>query len=139
MKKAAKTGAPAVAIELTDGTIVTGKTSKLLGASSAALLNALKALGGIEDKLKLIEPTVIEPIQELKVDHMGAANPRLHTNEVLIALSICATENKQAKCAMEQIGKLKGCEVHSTVILSDVDMKTFKALGMHVTCEPIKN
>ena len=139
LKKAAKTGAPAVAIELTDGTIVTGKTSKLLGASSAALLNALKALGGIEDKLKLIEPTVIEPIQELKVDHMGAANPRLHTNEVLIALSICAPENKQAKCAMEQIGKLKGCEVHSTVILSDVDMKTFKALGMHVTCEPIKN
>ena len=139
LKKAVKTGAPAVAIELTDGTIVTGKTSKLLGASSAALLNALKALGGIEDKLKLIEPTVIEPIQELKVDHMGAANPRLHTNEVLIALSICATENKQAKCAMEQIGKLKGCEVHSTVILSDVDMKTFKALGMHVTCEPIKN
>ena len=139
LKKAAKTGAPAVAIELTDGTIVTGKTSKLLGASSAALLNALKALGGIEDKLKLIEPTVIEPIQELKVDHMGAANPRLHTNEVLIALSICATENKQAKCAMEQIGKLKGCEVHSPVILSDVDMKTFKALGMHVTCEPIKN
>ena len=139
LKKAAKTGAPAVAIELTDGTIVTGKTSKLLGASSAALLNALKALGGIEDKLKLIEPTVIEPIQKLKVDHMGAANPRLHTNEVLIALSICATENKQAKCAMEQIGKLKGCEVHSTVILSDVDMKTFKALGMHVTCEPIKN
>ena len=139
LKKAEKTSAPAVAIELTDGTIVTGKTSKLLGASAAALLNALKALGAIEDKLKLIEPTVIEPIQELKVDHMGAANPRLHTNEVLIALSICATENKQAKCAMEQIGKLKGCEVHSTVILSDVDMKTFKALGMHVTCEPIKN
>ncbi len=139
LKKAEKTGAPAVAIELTDGTIVTGKTSKLLGASAAALLNALKALGGIEDKLKLIEPTVIEPMQKLKVNHMGAANPRLHTNEVLMALSICATESERAKCAMEQIGKLKGCEVHSTVILSDVDMKTFKALGMHVTCEPIKN
>ncbi len=139
LKKAEKTGAPAVAIEISDGVAVTGKTSKLLGASAAALLNALKAVTGIDDKIKLIEPTVIEPMQKLKVNHMGAANPRLHTNEVLMALAICASQSETAKRALEGLDKLKGSEVHSTVILSDVDMKTFKALGMHVTCEPVKN
>ena len=138
LQKSEKTGAPAVAIELSDGVIVTGKTGKLLGASAAALLNALKSLGGIPDKIQLISPMVIQPIQKLKVDHMGAANPRLHTNEVLMALAICAANDETAKLAMEQLGKLKGSEVHSTVILSDVDLKTFKSLGLRVTCEPIK-
>ena len=138
LQKSEKTGAPAVAIELSDGVIVTGQTGKLLGASAAALLNALKSLGGIPDKIQLISPTVIQPIQKLKVDHMGAANPRLHTNEVLMALAICAASDETAKLAMEQLGKLKGSEVHSTVILSDVDLKTFKSLGLRVTCEPIK-
>ena len=139
LKKAEKTGAPAVAIEISDGVAVTGKTSRLLGASAAALLNALKVVAGIDDKIKLIEPTVIEPMQKLKVNHMGAANPRLHTNEVLMALAICAAQSETAKRALEGLDKLKGSEVHSTVILSDVDMKTFKALGTHVTCEPVKN
>lgn len=138
LQKSEKTGAPAVAIELSDGVIVTGKTGKLLGASAAAILNALKSLGGIPDKIQLISPTVIQPMQKLKVDHMGAANPRLHTNEVLMALAICAANDETAKLAMEQLGKLKGSEVHSTVILSDVDLKTFKSLGLRVTCEPIK-
>ncbi len=139
LKKANKTGAPAVAIELPDGTLVTGKTSKLLGASAAALLNAMKTLGGIDDKLQLISPTVIEPMQKLKVGYMGAVNPRLHTNEVLMALAICAVEGETARLALDQLDKLKGGEVHSTVILSDVDLKTFKSLGMRVTCEPVKD
>ena len=134
--KAEATGAPAVAIELNDGRIVTGKTSNLLGASAACLLNALKALGDICDKTELISPTINEPIQRLKVNHMGAANPRLHTDEVLMALSICAVTDDMAKLAVEQIEKLKNCEIHSTVMLSHVDERTFKALGMHVTCEP---
>lgn len=136
LEKAEKTGAPAVAIELADGRIVTGKTSALLGASAAALLNALKVLGGIDDEIELISPTIIQPMQRLKVNHMGSANPRLHTDEVLIALSICAVSDKMAKLALEQLDKLKNGEVHSTVILSHVDEKTFKTLGMHVTCEP---
>ncbi len=138
LEKAEATGTPAVAIELTDGTIVTGKTGKLLGASAAAILNALKVLGGIHDKIELISPTVIEPIQKLKVNHMGAVNPRLHTDEVLMALSICAVTNPTAQLALNQLDKLKNAEIHSTVLLSHVDEKTFKALGMHVTCEPVK-
>ncbi|MBQ8309367.1 MAG: DUF1846 domain-containing protein [Clostridia bacterium] len=136
LAKAQQTGLPAVAIELGDGRIVTGKTGDLLGASAAALLNALKALGGIDDSIELISPTIIEPIQKLKVNHMGAVNPRLHTDEILMALSICAVSDRMAKLAVEQIDKLKNSEIHSTVILSHVDEKTFKSLGMHVTCEP---
>ena len=139
IKKANKTGAPAVAIELPNGAIVTGKTSKLLGASAAALLNALKTLGGIDDKVQLISPTVIEPVQKLKVGYMGSVNPRLHTNEVLMSLAICAVEGETAKLALDQLDKLKGGEVHSTVILSDVDAKTFKSLGMRVTCEAVRD
>lgn len=135
-KKAEKTGEPAVAIELADGRIVTGKTSSLLGASAAALLNALKTLGEIDDDLDLISPTIIEPIQKLKVKHMGAINPRLHTDEILMALSICAVSDRMAKLALAQLDKLKNCEIHSSVILSHVDEKTFKSLGMRVTCEP---
>ena len=131
------TGEPAVAIELPDGRIVTGKTSALLGASSAALLNALKALGGIPDEIKLIAPAVIEPIQNLKVNHMGNRNPRLHTNEVLIALAICAATNPTAATAIDQIDKLRGCEAHSSVILSQVDENVFNRLGMNITFDPV--
>ena len=133
---AEKTEKPAAAIELPDGRIITGKTSNLLGASSALLLNALKALGGIQDELHLISPVVIDPIQHLKVNHLGNRNPRLHTDEVLIALSISAATNPTAKLAMDQLAKLRGCEVHSSVILSAVDEKTFKRLGVNLTCEP---
>ena len=136
LAKEESTGAPAVAIELNDGSIVTGKTSDLLGASAAAILNALKALGGIDDNIELISPTIIEPIQRLKVNHMGANNPRLHTDEILMALSVCAVTDPMAKLAVEQLDKLKNCEIHSTVMLSHVDERTFKSLGMHVTCEP---
>lgn len=133
---AEKTGKPAAAMELPDGRIVTGKTSDLLGASSALLLNALKILGKMPDELHLISPVVLDPIQHLKVDHLGNRNPRLHTDETLIALSICAATNPTAELAMEQLNKLRGCEVHSSVILSAVDEKTFKRLGVNLTCEP---
>ncbi len=136
LDKAEETGKPALAMELPDGTIVTGKTSKLLGASAALLLNALKTLGGIRDRLHLISPVVIDPIQHLKVDHLGNRNPRLHTDEVLIALSISAATNPTAELAMEQLSKLRGCQVHSSVILAEVDEMTFKKLGVQVTCEP---
>ncbi len=136
IQKAALTGAPAAAIELGDGRIITGKTSSLLGASSALLLNALKALAGIDDSVHLISPTIIEPIQHLKVDHLGNRNPRLHTDEALIALSICAASDSKAELAMEQLDKLRGCELHSSVILSSVDEKVFRRLGINLTCEP---
>lgn len=134
-KRAEETGEPAVAIELPDGTIVTGKTSALLGASSAMLLNALKKLAGIAKEAKLIAPEIIEPIQKLKVGHLGNRNPRLHTDEVLIALSICAVNEPKAALALKQLEKLKCCEVHSTVILSSVDENVFKKLGINLTCE----
>ena len=136
MELAEKTGKPAAAMELPDGRIVTGKTTNLLGASAALLINALKALGGVPDDLHVISPIAIDPIQHLKVDHLGNRNPRLHTDEVLIALSISAVTNSDAELAMEQLSKLRGCEVHSSVILSVVDEKTFKRLGVNLTCEP---
>ena len=136
LEVAERTGNPAVAIELNDGRIVTGKTGDLLGASAACLLNALKMLGGIDDKIELLSPTIIEPIQKLKVNHMGAINPRLHTDEVLMALAIRAVSDPIAKLAVDQLDKLKNCEIHSSVILSHVDERTFKTLGMHLTCEP---
>ena len=136
LKRAEETGLPAAAMELPDGKIVTGKTSDLLGACSALLLNALKELAGLPDALHLIAPEVIGPIQHLKVDHFGNRNPRLHTDEVLIALSICAATDPRAEQAMEQLYKLRGCEVHSSVILSSVDERTFKRLGVNLTCEP---
>lgn len=129
-------GEPAAAIEMPDGTIITGKTSSLLGASSAAMLNALKYLGGIDDDIHLISPTIIEPIQKLKVGHLGNRNPRLHIDEVLIALSICAATDEKAQLALDQLEGLKGCEAHSTVILASTDEKMFKKLGVNLTCEP---
>lgn len=134
--KAENTGLPAAAIELADGRIITGKTSDLLGASSALILNAVKALCGLEDELHLIAPHVLEPVQTLKTHYLGSKNPRLHTDETLIALSISAASDEKAKLALEQIPKLRGCQVHSSVLLSAVDMKTFKRLGIDLTTEP---
>ena len=136
LNRAEITGDAAAAMELPDGTIVTGRTTDLLGASSALLLNALKKLAGLPDELHMISPVVLDPIQHLKVDHLGNRNPRLHTDETLIALSICAATNPMAEIAMQQLGKLRGCDVHSSVILSPVDERTFKRLGCNLTCEP---
>jgi len=130
-------GVPTAAIELSDGTVITSKTSDLLGASAALLLNALKYLGEIEDDVHLISPAAIEPIQELKIKYLGSKNPRLHTDEVLIALSVSATNDPNARKALEQIPKLQGCQVHTTVMLTEVDLKTFKKLGVQLTSEPI--
>lgn len=136
-KKAAETGTPAVAWELPNGTIVTGKTSSLLGAISAALLNAIKALGGLPKEMPLISPEIIAPIQSLKTDHLGNHNPRLHTDEVLIALAVSALTNPTAKYAVELIDRLRGSEIHSTVILSQVDENVLKKLGCHLTSDPV--
>ena len=129
-------GAPAVAIELNDGRIVTGKTSSLLGASSAALLNALKALAGIDDKTDIISPEILAPIQTLKTQNLGNHNPRLHTDEVLIALAVSAAKSELAKRAIDALPCLRYSEVHSTVILSQVDTDTFRKLGVNLTVEP---
>ena len=129
------TNAPAAALELEDGTIITGKTTPLLGASAALLLNALKVLAGLDDDLHLISPTAIEPIQKLKTEYLGSKNPRLHTDEVLIALSISAATDKNAQLALEQIPKLKGCQAHTSVMLSTVDIKQLKKLGIQLTSE----
>ena len=134
--KSEATNGPAVAIELEDGQVATGKTSALLGASAAALLNALKTLAGIDHDYHLVAPEAIEPIQTLKIDYLGSRNPRLHTDEILIALSISAANDDKARLALEQLPKLKGCEVHSTVMLSSVDERIFKKLGTHLTCSP---
>ncbi len=134
--RAEETNGPAAAIELADGRIITGKTSSLLGASSAMLLNALKALAGIDKEIYLISPEVIEPIQALKTEHLGNQNPRLHTDEILIALSVCAVTDVRARLALDQLKKLSGCEMHSSVLLSQVDEKLLKKLGINLTCEP---
>ena len=129
-------GQPAAAIELADGTIVVGKNGPLLGAASSALLNALKKLAGINQEIDLVSAHAIEPIQTLKTTYLGSKNPRLHTDEILIALSSSVSENEYAAKAMEQIPNLKGCDIHSTVILSSVDADTLKKLGMYLTCDP---
>lgn len=116
--------------------MITGKTSDLLGSSAAALLNAVKKLGKIEDDVKLVSPQAIEPIQTLKTQYLGSQNPRLHTDEILIALSSTAANSEVAKVAMKQLHKLKGCQAHSTVLLTSVDEQTFKRLGIQLTCEP---
>ena len=137
LERAAETGGPAAALELPDGQIITGKTSPLLGASAAVLLNALKTLAQLNDDLHLISPSVIEPIQTLKTAYLGSKNPRLHTDEILIALSICAATDENAKSALEQLPKLNGCQAHTSVLLSSVDIKQFKRLNVHLTSEPI--
>lgn len=130
------TNGPTAAIELNDGTIITGKTTELLGASSACLLNALKKLAGIEKSQLLIGPEIIAPIQHLKVSHMGNRNPRLHLDELLIALTICAVDNPAAGLAIDQLDKLKGCEAHSSVMLAAQDIYLLRKLGVRITCEP---
>jgi len=135
LKREEETGHPAMAIELDDGTVVTGKTTDLLGAASAALLNTIKVLGGIDHDLHLVSPDAIEPIQRLKTDYLGSRNPRLHTDEILIALSASAASDSNAELAMGQIPKLKGLEAHSSVLLSSVDEQVFKRLGLHLTSE----
>ncbi len=130
-------GVPTAAIEISDGTIITSKTSDLLGASAALLLNALKYLGDVDHDTHLISPEAIGPIQELKTKYLGGKNPRLHTDEVLIALSISALTDANAKKALEQLPKLKGCQVHTSGMLSNVDINTFKKLGIDLTSEPI--
>ena len=133
--KAEQTGAPAAAMELPNGKILTGKTSVLLGASSALLLNALKELAGIDDSIELIPPDFIEPIMKLKSNCLGDHSSLLHLNEILIALSVTAVNNENARKALEHIPDLKGCEAHSSVILSQVDENVFKKLGVNLTCE----
>lgn len=137
IKKFELTNMPSTAIELHDGRIITGTTTNLLGPSSSLILNALKALANIDDEVHLISPDVIEPIQRLKTEHFRNTNPRLHTDEILIALSMCATSDEKAELAMKQLYKLRGCEMHSTVMLSHVDEKVLKRLGINITCEPV--
>ncbi len=131
-----ETGEPTAAIELADGRIITGKNGDLLGATSAMLLNALKALCDIPDEIHLISSEFIEPVQKLKVEHLGGVNPRLHTDEVLLALSVCAATDPNAALALQQLSKLRNCEAHSSVILSEVDSMTMRKLGINLTCEP---
>ncbi|MBQ8304982.1 MAG: DUF1846 domain-containing protein [Blautia sp.] len=136
LKKEADTGAPAAAMELPDGRIVYGKTSDLLGPSSALLLNALKELAGIDHKNHVISPDALRPIQTLKTKYLGSKNPRLHTDETLIALSISAADNPEARLSLEQIPNLKGCQAHSSVMLSAVDIQELRRLGIEFTSEP---
>lgn len=138
-KRAEELGVACAAIELEDGIIITSKTTDFLGASAALLLNALKYLAGIEHDEKLIKPEAIEPIQALKVNFLGGKNPRLHSDEVLIALALTSVSSENAKRAMEQIPKLRGCQVHTSVMLSEADSKTFKRLGVDLTCEPVRS
>ena len=135
LAKAEATGEPAAALELPDGRIVTGKTTHLLGASAALLLNALKALAGIDHERKVISPEAIEPIQKLKVKYLGSRNPRLHTDEVLIALSVSAATDKNAQLALDQLPNLKGCQAHTSVMVSSVDITQFKKLSIQATFE----
>ncbi|MBO4765198.1 MAG: DUF1846 domain-containing protein, partial [Bacteroidales bacterium] len=137
IKRAEETNGPAAAIELADGTIICGRTSELLGATSAMILNALKHLAGIPDNVDLISPIIIEPICKLKTENLGNTNPRLHSDEVLIALSICALTDLNARKAKEQLRNLAGCEAHTSVILSQVDMGVLRKLGVNLTCEPV--
>jgi len=127
---------PAAALQLHDGRIITGKTSNLLGAASSLLLNALKELAEIPHDRHVISPSAIEPIQKLKTQYLGSKNPRLHTDEVLIALSVSAATDEVAQLALEQLPKLKGCQSHTSVMVSSVDMNQFKKLSIQATFEP---
>ena len=135
--RAKDTGAPATAFELMDGTIVTGKTSALFGGTAAALLNALKVLAGIPHEMHVIAPHALDPLQKLKTAYLGSRNPRLHTDETLIALSISAVSNPVAQMALDALPKLKGCQAHSSVMLAPVDLKTMKKIGVQLTCAPV--
>lgn len=132
------TGHTAAAIELEDGTIITAKSGSLLGCSAALILNATKYLAGISHEVKLIPQSMIEPIQKTKIDYLGAHNPRLHTDEVLVAISVLSQHDDNCRRALSQLPKLRGCQVHSTVMLSEVDRKIFKKLGCGLTCDPVR-
>ncbi len=133
-----ETGHSAAAIELEDGTIITAKSGELLGCSAALLLNAMKHLADINHELRLIPQSLIEPIQKTKTEYLGGKNPRLHTDEVLVALSVLSPHDDNCRKALEQLPKLRGCQVHSTVLLSEVDRKIFKKLGCGLTCDPVR-
>ena len=132
-----ETGHTAAALELEDGTIICANSSELLGCSAALLLNVTKHLAGIDHSLKLIPQSMIEPIQHTKISYLGGKNPRLHSDEVLVALSVLSDQDDNCRLALEQLPKLRGCQMHSTVMLSEVDQKIFKKLGVDVTCEPM--
>ena len=132
------TGHTSAAMELSDGTIITAKSSPLLGCSAALLLNATKHLAGIDHDAKLIPQSLIEPVQKTKTEYLGARNPRLHTDEVLVALSVVSQSDERCRLALEQLPQLRGCQVHSTVMLSEVDRKIFKKLGCGLTCDPVR-
>ena len=137
-EKKIQSGHTAAAIELEDGTIITAKSSPLLGCSAALILNVTKHLAGIDHEAKLISQSLIEPVQKTKTEYLGAKNPRLHTDEVLVALSVLSTDDENCRLALEQLPKLRGCQVHSTVMLSEVDRKIFKKLGVDLTCDPVR-
>ena len=131
-------GVAAAAIEMPDGTIITARSSALLGPSAALLLNALKHLAGIPHEVKLIPQELIAPIQKTKVEYLHGKNPRLHTDEVLVAISLLSNQDENCKRAIDQLPKMVGCQMHSTVMLSEVDQKVFKKLGVGLTCDPIQ-
>ena len=136
--RAEKSGCPSSAIELADGTIITAETSELLGPSSALILNAIKHLAGIEHDVKLIPQEMIEPIQHTKLTYLSGHNPRLHSDEVLVALSVLSTTDDKCRKALEKLPELRGCQMHSTVMLGEVDRKIFSKLGVGLTCDPTK-
>lgn len=137
-ERKAMSGMHAAAIELADGSLITAGESPLLGPSAALLLNAMKHLAGIDHTKKLIPQNMIEPIQKTKIDYLGGHNPRLHTDEVLVALSVLSQNDELCRRALTQLPELRGCQVHSTVMLSEVDRKIFKKLGIGLTCDPVK-
>lgn len=137
-EKKIETGHTAAAIELDDGTIITSKSSPLLGCSAALLLNVTKHLAGISHEVKLIPESLIEPVQKTKTEYLGAKNPRLHTDEILVALSVLSQDDENCRRALEQLPLLRDCQVHSTVMLSEVDRKIFKKLGCGLTCDPVR-
>ena len=136
-QKEEETGEPALALELPNGETVTGKTSDLFGPTAAVLINAIKKLAHIDKETNLIEPEYVKPIQGLKINHLGSRNPRLHSNEILIALAITAMNHPEANLAMQELGRLKGSEAHSTVMLTDEDKNVLRKLGIHVTMDPV--
>ena len=137
-EKCMASGHTSAAIELSDGTIITSKSSPLLGCSAALLLNATKHLAGIDHDVKLIPQNMIEPIQKTKISYLRGKNPRLHTDEVLVALSVLSDTDENCSKALQQLPNLRGCQVHTTVMLSDIDRKIFKKLGIGLSCEPVK-
>ena len=137
-ERAERSGVPCSAIELADGTIITAETSELLGPSAALILNAVKHLAGIDHNVKLIPQDMIEPIQHTKTRYLRSNNPRLHTDEVLVALSVLSTHDENCRRALEKLPELYGCQVHSTVMLGEVDHKIFNKLGVGLTCDPTR-